>query len=172
MREQTEKRINIKKKEAVVNIDYVKELEQRQNDASKKKSQAQASGVLKDSRFNKLFEDSEFAIDKQSESYKQLKPTEGKIKAMAIAHESEDEEQPKPKSFASLFSGKVDDEKAAASSDDDGDVKKVNNFEQKISEKKKNHKKDKIIRNYGNVNQKMRELGNNMHQSSKNIKKS
>ena len=63
-----------------------------------------------------MFEDSEFAIDKNSENYKQLKPTEGKLKAMAKAHESEDEEQDKPKqqqkSLASLFSGKNDEDKA------------------------------------------------------------
>lgn len=69
LRAQTEARINLKKTTAKTNIDYVKELEHREQDKTKKKSAAQASDVLADERFKQMFQDSEFAIDKDSDAY-------------------------------------------------------------------------------------------------------
>jgi ribosome biogenesis protein ENP2 len=87
IKEQTEKRINVKAPTAKVNFDYVKELESKATDAKGKS----ALGVLNDSRFKDMFEDQEYAIDKASESYKLLKPTQGARKAQ----ESDDEQQEK-----------------------------------------------------------------------------
>lgn len=80
----------------------------------------------------------------------------------------------KGKSFNNLFAGREDDSDvgSAGSGDEEGD-----NFQNKISrDDKKKHKglkKDKIIKNYGNLNQRQRELGEQMlKQGSKTIKKS
>lgn len=53
LREQQEKRINIKSKKATVNVDYIKELEKRQTETGKhkKKGQMLAKEVLADNRF-------------------------------------------------------------------------------------------------------------------------
>lgn len=96
-----------------------------------------------------MFEDKEFAIDRNSEAYRLLKPTE---KAKRPNEESDEDQapaevafKPKEKDFSKLFAGRDESENEEAS--DDGET----NFEKKISkdQKKKNKfKKDKIISNY------------------------
>lgn len=133
LKEKAEKRINFSEQKAKVNIDYVKELEQRAK--QNKKQQEAAANVLGDDRFKPLFEDKDFAIDRQSEHYKLLKPTEKQKKIV----ESDDEaleaapvQVNKGKDFNKLFAGQDDDEESAAEEE-------TNNFEKKISkdEKKK-----------------------------------
>lgn len=122
--------------------------------------------MLGDSRFSKMFEDKEYARDKNSEHYKLLKPTESKFA------ESDDEEADKRAKAAApsqnmnqIFAGKEESDH----SDEDG----VDNFEKKMTKKeKKNQKmdrsKDKIIANYGALKQKIQQV----EESSKGIKKS
>lgn len=84
LKETQEKRINIKQKKATVNVDYIKELEKRQKDsvtAKNKKKGYQAKEVLADSRFSTIFEDPDFAIDKNSENYTALKPTQAQAES-------------------------------------------------------------------------------------------
>lgn len=78
IKDSTEKRISVKNKAAKVNVDYVRELVGRSKDmdGKHKKSAFQAKEVLGDDRFKSAFEDPEFAIDRQSEHYKIMKPTE------------------------------------------------------------------------------------------------
>ena len=189
LEDQAEKRIIPKKSAPKANIDYVKELEQRQRDTTKKKSAAQAAGVLEDSRFSKMFEDSEFAIDRNSESYKVLKPTEGTRYKNAQAQESDEEPDAeaqapavnKGRNLNNLFAGKAEDSDEGPANDalSDNEGATADNFEKKMARdarKKQNFKKDKIIKNYGAIglNQRMRELGESImaKASSKTIKKS
>ena len=52
LKEKSEKRITVRKKEAKVNVDYVRELEKRQKEEGKnKKSAILAQNVLRDDRF-------------------------------------------------------------------------------------------------------------------------
>ena len=110
-----------------------------------------------------MFEDSEFAIDRQSESYKVMKPTEGARYKNPLPQESDDEpeqaEEPvvnKGRNLNSLFAGKADDSDEGPQNDanSDNDDTKVDNFEKKLSrdarkKQKQMNKKDKIIKNYG-----------------------
>ena len=79
LEQQAEKRINIQRKQAKVNIDYVKELEEKKASKAKKGQaaggEAQEGSVLKDSRFDTLFTDPAFTIDRNSEHYQQIKTT-------------------------------------------------------------------------------------------------
>lgn len=152
-----------------VNFDYVKELQGR---SGKNKKQADVTEkVLGDSRFKQMFEDTEFAIDKQSENYKVLKPTEGRARIESDEEANSDEDKPAPKSAApdlnNLFAGKEGDSEGqeSASENEEGGT----NFEKKLNrdkKKKKDGKKDKIIKNYGLIKQ------NLDHTASKTIKRS
>lgn len=189
IREKTERRINIQKnKTAKVNVDYVRELEQRQKDTSSKAKKAAISAgqLLQDDRFAQVFENPEFAIDKDSENYKILKPTATtKYAGMAGESEEEREEEPvvhKPKgNLNNLFAGKDDDE--SLHGDHSGEEDLVDNFEKKLTKdqrklKKHGGPKDKIIKNYGEsgIHQRSREYGekllNKASARSKDIKKS
>ena len=94
-----------------------------------------------------MYEDPDFVIDKRSENYKAIKTTK--------ANESDEEEKPltekaeKPKSGSlnQLFSGKTN-------KNDESDEEKTT-FEKKMKHKKT----DKIIKNYSEINKKMREKG-------------
>jgi ribosome biogenesis protein ENP2 len=151
LREQQEKRINIKSKKATVNVDYIKELEKREQESGKhkKKSQMQAKEALADNRFGQMYEDPDFVIDKRSENYKAIKTT--------VGNDSDEEEKPKagrPEkpssgSLNQLFSGKTN-------TNDESDEEKTT-FEKKMNNKHK--KTDKIIKNYSEINKKMREKG-------------
>lgn len=68
LQEKQKRRIqDLTKKPQLVNFDYVKELESKKD-----------SSLLEDNRFKQMFEDKEFAIDKNSENYKLVKPTPGR----------------------------------------------------------------------------------------------
>lgn len=101
----------------------------------------QAKEALADSRFGQMFEDPEFAIDKNSENYKAIKTTK--------AVESDEEEAPKRNTLNKVFSGSNEEASAEPVS-----------FEKKL----KNRKSDKIIKNYSETNKRMREKGNLMLQ--------
>jgi ribosome biogenesis protein ENP2 len=172
LREKSEKRINIKQKQAQVNVDYVKELEGR---TKNKKQQEQASNVLGDDRFQQMFEDKEFAIDRDSENYKLVKPTEGRRTLESDdEHQSDEQEAPKApqvnkgRDLNSLFAGKEDD-----SGDDVKSEEGADNYEKKLNKdqrKKALRSKDKIIKNYGNIKQRIDNAAA-AGQKSKDIKK-
>lgn len=88
-----------------------------------------------DDRFKGMFEDAEFAIDKNSEHYKAIKTTlpTGKVDS--------DNEDSNP-NLNKLFAGR---NKNAQDEEADFATKMKNN-------KKNSEKKDKIIANYGKVN--------------------
>jgi ribosome biogenesis protein ENP2 len=159
--EQQEKRINIKQKKATVNVDYVRELEKRTKDAltkKNKKSGYQAKEALADSRFGQMFEDADFTIDKKSENYKAIKTTEAN-ESDNEDDKGEDEEikniyKPRTPNLNNLFSGKDEDNDSVEEDSDD-----VKNFETKMKKDKKRPKSDKIIKNYGDINKKMKEKG-------------
>ena len=69
MKALTEKRISLRKQQPKINIDYLRELQQRDTDKSGKgkKDGDAANQILEDKRFKKLFEDNEFKIDKNDE---------------------------------------------------------------------------------------------------------
>jgi len=151
---------------AKVNFDYVKELQAR---ATKNKKLADTSGqVLGDSRFAQMFEDQEFAIDRASENYKALRPTEGRVRVESEdeAEASDDQEtRPKGKDLSRIFAGKDNEESDDAADGDDSDGDGTN-FEKKLNRDQKKQarkKKDKIIKNYGALQQ--------VPQGSKPIKK-
>ena len=97
-----------------------------------------AKEVLADNRFGQMYEDPDFVIDKKSEAYNAIKTTR--------ATESDDEDPQPRKTLNKVFSGTTEDVNAEPVS-----------FEKKLKGKKGN---DKIIKNYSEINKKMREKGN------------
>lgn len=86
-----------------------------------------------------MYEDPDFVIDKKSEAYNAIKTTR--------ANESDEEDaEPKRKTLNKVFSGTTEDVNAEPVS-----------FEDKKKNKKGN---DKIIKNYSEINKRMREKGN------------
>ena len=86
-----------------------------------KKDTEQAGQVLADDRFKAMFQDTEYAIDRNSESYKLLKPTQA-VHRVESDEEAEPEETEakvnKGKDFNSLFAGKEDEGDDQGSEDD------------------------------------------------------
>ena len=120
-----------------------------------------------------MYEDPDFAIDKESETYKAVKPTEANYESDDDKEEDEEVTQiykPKTPNLNNLFSGK-DEENDDVEGEESDDVK---NFETKMKKDKKRPKSDKIIRNYGDINKRMRDKGEQMLKASgksKSIKK-
>jgi len=186
LEQQAEKRINIQRKQAKVNIDYVKELEEKKASKAKKGQaaggKAEEGSVLKDSRFDTLFTDPAFAIDRNSEHYQQIKTTmpskleqasddEGGEGQEASADSEDGEADAKntaryqPRNLNNLFADKDDsgDDSSKASGGDDLEDETFGKKLSKDQKKKQKRlaRKDRIIKNYGAVgeNQRMRELG-------------
>lgn len=77
--------------------------------AKNKKTADTTQQVLGDSRFAQMFEDTEYAIDKHSEAYKQLRPTEGKVRVESddeAGADSEEEVKPQGKDLNRIFAGR------------------------------------------------------------------
>lgn len=132
---------------------------------SKKKIAAQARDVLADDRFKQMFQDSEFAIDKKSDAYAALRPTpSSRARNPHMPQDSEDDEPAAPaepvvnkgKSLNNLFAGREDDSDVGSAEGSGDELGEGDNFQKKISrddkKKQKGTKKDKIIKNYGNLN--------------------
>jgi hypothetical protein len=121
-----------------------------------------------------MYEDADFKIDKESDNYKATKPTEGN-NYDSDDEKEEDEEinniyKPKTPNLNNLFSGKEEQD----DNEDGEDSDEVKTFENKMKKDKKRPKSDKIIKNYGDINKKMREKGELMMKASgksKTIKK-
>ena len=75
-----EKRINVKTKTNLpkVNKEFFKEALESTKGGKSSLYLRNVESLMKDDRFSKLFQDKDFAIDKNSEAYKLLKPNPGK----------------------------------------------------------------------------------------------
>ena len=116
LKAKTKDRINVQKKQLKQDVNLVKELKT-------------------DDRFAGMFEDGDFAVDKNSEHYKAIKTT---MPADRVDSDNED----KQPNLNKLFSGRNKN-----AQDEEAD------FATKMSKNKKHSvNKDKIISNYGTVN--------------------
>lgn len=124
-----EKRIQLPaKKQAEVNKDFVNDLMKKAGEKSKG-GQA-AENLMNDNRFGKMFTETDFKIDKNSEAYKLIKPQESKkarqddIDSINGDDQEEDENVEHAKSgnrLNKLFSGKADQSESEGEEDGDDD---------------------------------------------------